>query len=501
MSTKTILIIGINDFHAELFETGYALGSAKLCTLVEEWRSGTPDTIVVFGGDNYRGDPVSEELSGEPVTELMKQLGAKVSAVGNHEFDYGLDTMRDWSQKGEFTFVAANVRDRRSGRIADGFQPYVILAAAGANIAFIGLSTMEDLSGHPGLSPDDRFLEITDGAVAARTWVDYLNSGADPRGKPDVIVALTHFGLKYSADRTALVGEEAMELCRQVPELAGVFTAHWHQFISAELHQVPVVQGGSHGRGFATLTIELTSDNRMLKVTPGFVDASSIVSQVPPDPSMQGKLDDYKQRTMHTLDAVIGRIEEEIIHKSPITAEVDLEGTPLTKLSTHVMCEATSCRITLMYSGRLGPGLLPGALTVYQLRKLFYFNDEIITMKLKGADLIRNVENGISTLSVERASPIAAHGLQVTADYGKPYGSRIESIVLDNGEPLEPDQYYEIAVDEFLASSKLGYDFSAGIDRKHTGQFLRDSVIQTIKLCGGLANELPGTIQVKNKRR
>ncbi|GGA19943.1 bifunctional metallophosphatase/5'-nucleotidase [Paenibacillus physcomitrellae] len=499
MVTKTVSIIGINDFHAELFETGHALGSAKLCTLVERQKLDNPHTIVVFGGDNFKGDPMSEELSGEPVAYLMKRLGTKVSAVGNHEFEYGLKALGNWSAQGAFTFVAANVLDSRTGEIASGFRPYVMVEEAGTKIALLGLSTRERLDRH-GYEQDVRILEIADGAREARKWVDYLNKGADPLGKPDAIIALTHFGFRYTADHSGLVGEEVLELCRQVPELAGVFTAHWHQFISAEVYGVPVVQGGSHGRGFARLAIEFSCDNRVRKVIPDYLDASGTAGEMTPDPVMQGELEEYKRRTARTLGAVIGRLEQEIVHKSPITAEVDMEGTPLTRLVTDIMREQTGCPIALIYSGRMGPGLTAGEVTMYELRKLFYFNDEIVTMKLRGEDLIRNIENGISTLSIERASPIAISGLKVAADYDKPFGARIESILLENGQPLEPDRYYEIAVDEFLDSNEMGYDFSSGIERRYTGIFLRDRTIQTIREQGGMSAELPESILVKNKK-
>ncbi|MBW7453655.1 bifunctional metallophosphatase/5'-nucleotidase [Paenibacillus sepulcri] len=498
METRTVSIIGINDFHAEIFETDYTLGCAKLCALLEQEKRGNPNTIVVFGGDNFNGDPVSEELSGEPVIDLMMQLGVKVSAVGNHEFEYGVETLSNWSMQGKFTFVAANLLDRRTGEIAAGFRPYVMQEIAGIQIAFIGLSTPELLD-RPGHSMNTRFLEIVDGAREARKWVDYLNRGLDSQGKPDAIIALTHYGLKYKADRSTLVGEEAIELCQRVPELSGLFTAHWHQFISSEVHQVPVVQGGSNGRGFAKLTIEFSPDKEIRQVTPGYVNASSFVSEVLSNEEMLLKLDEYKRRTKDKLGAVVGWLEQEFMHKSPFTAEVDMEGTPLTKLATDVMRLATGCEIALLYSGRMGPGLPSGEITLYQLRKLIYFNDELFTMRVKGSDLVRNIENGISTLRVERASPVAVSGLFIVADYAKPYGARIESIVLENGQPIESDRYYEIVIDECLASHEMGYDFSSGIERKHTGVFLRDQLIKEIRERKVLTAESPATIKVKNK--
>lgn len=494
---KTISVLCINDFHAEIFETEHSLGAAKLMTMVEQFKQDHENAIVVFGGDNYWGDPVSLELDGNPVTTLMKRMDVKVSAVGNHEFAFSMDELRRWQQLGEYDFLAANVVDKRTGKIADGFKPYRMFQIAGVKLAIIGLSTQEQLD-RLYYPQQVRELEIIDGVQAAKQWTETLLSGQDPAGKPDLIVALTHFGLKLAANSDMPIGEEVIELCRVVPEISGVFTAHWHQFISTHIHGVPVVQGGSSGRGAALLRIELTADNQVHEVKPAYFDWSHDIPNIVQHKETAKLLAGFKQQAMRTLGQTVARLDVDIAHKSPVTAEVDLEGTPFTKLAVDTVREKTGVSIVLLYSGRMGIGLRQGDLTLYDLHKMFFFNDEIITMNVSGAQLLRNIENGICTLRYEQASPLAVGGIHVTADYSRPYGSRVEKITLPDGEQLSPDQEYTIAVDEFLASNELGYQFT-GSQIQHTGYRLRDIIIQAIQTKGKVPCELPNMMKVKNK--
>ena len=498
MAGITITAACINDFHGELFESGHALGCARLAALVRRIKAENPHTFVVFGGDNFRGDPVSEHLEGEPVLAFMKHLGVTMSAVGNHEFDFGMPMIRKWSRQGAFAFLAANVLDRRTGDVAEGLAPYGMIEVSGVKVAVIGLTGKDHLE-QSHEDGETEHLLIADGAAEAEKWIARLKAGLDPRGKPDVYLALTHYGLKYAEDGATLIGEEAIELCRRVPDLAGVFTAHFHQFVSARINGVPVVQGGGAGRGIALLHIRLTPDRCILEAVPQFLDFTGRTCEIPPDPEMERLMEAYRRRAMETLGVVVARAEAALVHKSPETAAVDMEGTPLTGLAAEVIRRRTGRRIVLFYSGRMGTGLPEGDVTLYQLHKLLPFNDEIITMKLPGKELLRNLEHGMRTLRREGASPLAVGGLRIVADYDRPFGSRIESVRLEDGTPLEAGRHYDIAVDAFLASGGMGFDFSAGIDRTRSGVRIRDSIIEAVTETGRIPVVKPRNVRVKNK--
>ncbi|MCM3626282.1 5'-nucleotidase C-terminal domain-containing protein [Paenibacillus glycanilyticus] len=499
LDTKVISILCVNDFHAEIFPTDRVLGSAKLVSVINRFKENNPNTLVVFGGDNYKGDPISDYFSGEPVSCLMKSVGAVASAVGNHEFDYGRNKFKQWQRQGNFTFIAANLLDRSTQAAPDIVKPYLMVCVDGVKIAMIGLATMERLN-NANRSTDLHSLEIADGAEMTRKWVDYLNEGNDELGKPDVIIALTHYGLKYGADQVTPVGSEAIMLCRQVPELSGVFTAHWHLFMSLEINHVAVAQGGSFGKGFAVLTIRLSQDHRILNVTPGYFDFSSELNKICPDIEMQNQVEAYYKKALdNELGEVIGVAKTDIVHRSPSGNEVYPEGTPLSQLAIRVLLETTNSQVAMFFSGSIGQGIKKGNITLYMLYKIMFIDSGIVTMKLRGKEIVKNIENGISTLKQEGASPLAFGGLKVTADYAKPFGHRIETICLENGQPLEAERYYDIAVDEYIASNEMGYDFSNGLERIHTGKSIRNEMVQLIKNMGHLEASIPGHFTIKNK--
>lgn len=499
-TSKVISILCVNDFHAEIAPSEDTLGSAKLVSVIKRYQSEHPNTIIVFGGDNYRGDPVSDYLSGEPVSQMMKNLGTVVSAVGNHEFDYERDYFDKWQGQGGYHFVAANVVERSTNEIPDFIKPYHMLCVDGVKIGIIGLATKEQLD-KADRPHNIRSLEIVDGVESSIEWVKLLNDGYDHLGKPDVLIALTHYGLRYAVDGVTPIGDEAIKLCHQVPEFAGVFTAHWHQFMSLTINNVAVAQGGAYGKGFAVLTIHLTEDNQLVKVIPDFIDFLSVpTSEIQPDWETQQQIENYYSMAMNELGVVIGYANQEIVHRSADRNEVFPEGTPLTKLATNVMLEATRCSIALLYSGRMGKGFSKGAITLYTLYKILFFENGIVTVKLKGKDLIKNIETGICTLRVEGASPIAFAGINVTADYAKPFGNRIESISLSDGSPIEAERYYDIAMDEFIASGELGYDFSNGAEQTRTDSSVRNLMIESIQRQGFLDHEFPTNFILKNNK-
>ena len=94
-----LTILSTNDFHGALEstikdpETGQDLGSAaSLAATIREERSMNPDgTIYLDGGDSLMGTALSNFSKGRAVVALMNMIGLDATAIGNHEFDFGVD--------------------------------------------------------------------------------------------------------------------------------------------------------------------------------------------------------------------------------------------------------------------------------------------------------------------------------------------------------------------------------------------------------------------------
>ena len=162
-----IWLLCANDFHAELEESENFPGCEKFVTAVRRFKETHPNTIVLFGGDNYKGDPISELLQGAPVSQMMKLLDAKASALGNHEFDFGMEMAQRWQSDGGYHFLAANLVEKQTGAQPAGIAASITLACAGCKILVVGLCMQEPLAtaDRPKQMED---YEITPGAEAAR---------------------------------------------------------------------------------------------------------------------------------------------------------------------------------------------------------------------------------------------------------------------------------------------------------------------------------------------
>ena len=92
-----------SDVHGAFAE--HYMGSDKymlayISDKVNDARSvgGGPDasrTVLIDGGDIFQGSPASELLMGEPMLAIYDEMGYDAVSIGNHEFDWGLETVID----------------------------------------------------------------------------------------------------------------------------------------------------------------------------------------------------------------------------------------------------------------------------------------------------------------------------------------------------------------------------------------------------------------------
>ena len=112
---KDTVILHTNDIHGRMEEqtnkdgSTSVLGMAKLDALVEQERAkADQNTILLDAGDAFQGLPISNISKGEEMAKLMNQVGYDAMAVGNHEFDFGLDQVNKLSELLTFPLLSSN---------------------------------------------------------------------------------------------------------------------------------------------------------------------------------------------------------------------------------------------------------------------------------------------------------------------------------------------------------------------------------------------------------
>ena len=104
---RTLTVLYTNDEHGWMEGVTPAQSAANLYGLWQVQEAFDPQGpfLVLSGGDNWTGPAVSTMVAGESMVEVMNRKHYAASAVGNHEFDFGLDTLRQRKEKSRYKFL------------------------------------------------------------------------------------------------------------------------------------------------------------------------------------------------------------------------------------------------------------------------------------------------------------------------------------------------------------------------------------------------------------
>src|SRR3989442_1490403 len=146
---STVLrVLALNDFHGALearswpWSHGRAVGGAAA---LKPWldslaRACGCTTIRLDAGDEMQGTLLSNFGFGLPAITAMNAFGIDAAAIGNHEFDWSVDTLRARMAGARYRFLAANISDTTGTARPGWAEPWTLLSRAGLKIAAIGLA-------------------------------------------------------------------------------------------------------------------------------------------------------------------------------------------------------------------------------------------------------------------------------------------------------------------------------------------------------------------------
>jgi 2',3'-cyclic-nucleotide 2'-phosphodiesterase (5'-nucleotidase family) len=171
-----------------LLVTGHESGllPLKAPRLAAQWKAEEhwPDTLAFSTGDSFAGEPISAHFLGASTAEVMKALQYKASALGNHDLDLGLDTLRTFRESSGVTMLAANLKDK-----ADSDQPLKLAASTvvtreGVKVGVIGFTSVKTVA--TTVAGRASGLEVTELEASVGAAMKSLEKDA-----PDVVLALS----------------------------------------------------------------------------------------------------------------------------------------------------------------------------------------------------------------------------------------------------------------------------------------------------------------------
>ena len=118
-----LTIIGTSDTHGNIWGYSYedmkestGDGLARVSAYVNQVRSENPNTILVDAGDTIQGtimtdDLYSKDTASHPVAAALNYMDYDAWTLGNHEFNFGVDTLKSILEQVDMPVLAANIKN------------------------------------------------------------------------------------------------------------------------------------------------------------------------------------------------------------------------------------------------------------------------------------------------------------------------------------------------------------------------------------------------------
>ncbi|MGW6276704.1 bifunctional metallophosphatase/5'-nucleotidase [Kribbella sp. NPDC055071] len=515
--TVRLTVMGTTDLHGNVVDWDYfknteyddaahnSIGLAKVSTLVAAVRNRiaadpcAPRPLLLDAGDTIQGTPLAyyfakiEPITGgaiHPVAAAMNLIGYDAAALGNHEFNYGLDILRRFERQLTFPLLGANATDWTSG--LPTFPPYVLKRVEVPDqdpitVGILGLT-------NPGIAIWDKSIVDTrlafGGIVeAAALWVPRVR-----RAGADVVIVAAHSGMDLSSsygDALPVPENASVLMAETVPGIDAVLVGHAHLEIPERFvtnrdtgRQVVLSEPLKWGMRLSVIDLELRkADGRWTVV--GRQAQVLNANTVDADPEVVAVLRADHEKVVEYVNSKIGTCT---VPMSAATAA--WEHTAALDFILHVEAAAVSKALTGTPEAALpvlavaapfsrSAAIPAGDVSIRDVAGLYPFDNTLVAVQLTGVQLKEYLEfsakyfhqltgTGPFTPDQLTNAPSATapsgtpdynydiiggltESLTYAIDLAEPVGSRIRDLAY-GGLPVADDQEFVVALNNYRHS-------------------------------------------------
>jgi len=428
-------------------------GAEYLAAYLKKYKQENPNTLLVHAGDMVGGSPpISSQFQDEPTIEFLNLLHFDVGTPGNHELDEGVNEMKrlihggfnkktGYFQGANTAYSSANIIDRKSGLPL--LPPYVIKQMDGIDIGFIGVVTKET---NMYVSPENRKeVEITDEISAINRTVKILKDKGIK-----VIVVLAHNSAKSEKAGANSTGA-LMEMAPKIDdEVDVIFAGHSHEYANTVAAGKLIVQAYSNGKAFSQVNLEIDPHSKIIVKKQAKIIATSH-QHIKPDEETVALLNKYRKRLGSKFNQVIGEMPEEIRRNQDANGE-----SPLAKMIAESEREAMGVDSAFVHQGEMRKSLKKGKITVEDLYTNVPMGHSVSKLILTGEQIKLALEQ---QWTKEYENRLQTVGLTYDWEAKAPIGSKVVVLKDKKGQEIQPNNEYEVAVSNYLASG--GDNFTA----------------------------------------
>ena len=545
----TITIMGTSDLHANAVNWDYykdavysdsagnAIGLARVSSVVNEIRAkrGRERTLLFDAGDTIQGsplgfyyalvDPVTESGATHPIAAQMNAIGYDAVALGNHEFNYGLDFLDYWIDQMDADVLAANAV--QAGTKVPAYTPYVIktMKVPGRPPIRVGVLGLTN----PGVVIWDKAnvggrIEVQDLVETAARWVPVMR-----RAGAHVVVVSAHSG---DNGRSSYTGDLPVEnaaalVAEQVPGIDAILFGHAHVDVPQRIvknlatgRDVVLSEPKNWGQRLSVFDLTVEYAKGKWSVTSGSsttVNTNTVVD----DPALVAVV-----RAQH--DAVVSYVNTPVAVSTEAMSAAEacwkdtaiLDYVNAVQTATVAAAVAGTPEAALPIVSIAAPfnraATFPaGQVTIKDVAGLYIYDNTLLASILTGAQIKDYLEYSAKYFAVVAPdAPVAPatwtnagntpdynydqfSGVEYGVDISQPVGSRIVGLSFD-GASVAADQQFLVAVNNYRQSGGGGFPHIQGAPVVYNAQVaIREAIVSYASAAGAID---PADFHVENWR-
>ncbi|WP_328781356.1 5'-nucleotidase C-terminal domain-containing protein [Streptomyces canus] len=514
--TWSFSVLGTTDLHSHVFDWDYYLdkaysdskgnsvGVARVATLIKQQRAakGEEHVLLVDAGDIIQGtslayyfarvQPITDKGAPKhPMAVAMNYMRYDAAALGNHEFNYGIEVLRKFESQCRFPLLGANALDAKT--LKPAFQPYTVkrICVPGAPDIKVGILGLTN----PGIAIWDK--DNVSGKMVFPGLVEQAKKYV-PRLRAlgcDVVFLTDHSGLDGSSsygDELPYVENASNLVAQQVPGIDAILVGHTH--VEVPSYTVKNEETGEDvllsepycwGYRLSVFDFELELVRGQWKVTSKTAQTLN-PNTVDEDPEIKKLLEADHELVVKYVNTAVGTCTEDLS-----AAESCWKDVPIMDFIHQVQMDAVKAGLStadaaLPLISVAAPfsrtaDIPAGSVTIKDIAGLYIYDNTLYGKKLTGAQLKDYLEYAakyyyqvaagtkVDTATLTNANSFwdymydTAAGVSYDIDIAQAEGSRIKNLSY-NGTPVTDDQVFVVAVNNYRANGGSGYPHIAAAD-------------------------------------
>ncbi|SEQ69011.1 2',3'-cyclic-nucleotide 2'-phosphodiesterase / 3'-nucleotidase [Streptomyces sp. yr375] len=505
--TWSFSILGTTDLHSHVFDWDYytdaaykdskgnSVGVARVATLIKEQRKakGEERVLLVDAGDIIQGtslayyfarvEPITSGVK-HPMATAMNHMRYDAAALGNHEFNYGIEVLRKFESQCHFPLLGANALDAKTLRPA--FAPYTVkrICVPGAPDIKVGILGLTN----PGIALWDK--DNVSGKMVFPGLVEQAKKYV-PRLRAlgcDVVFLTDHSGLDGSSsygDELPYVENASNLVAEQVPGIDAILVGHTH--VEVPSYTVKNTETGEDvllsepycwGYRLSVFDFEVELEHGRWKVVSKTAQTLN-PNTVDEDPEIKKLLAADHALVVKYVNTAVGTCTADLSAAESCWKDVPIMDFIHEVQSKTVAAGLSTADAALPLISVAAPfsrtaDIPAGSVTIRDIAGLYIYDNTLYGKKLTGAQLKDYLEYAakyyhqvpagtkVDTTTLTNANSFwdymydTAAGVDYEIDIAAAEGSRIKNLTY-KGAAVADDQVFVVAVNNYRANGGSGY--------------------------------------------